>query len=109
MTALRKGPIVGRWVIIATERGKRPSDFVSETKDPRGTFCSLCPGDKAKTPPEVYALRPEGSPPNTPGWQRRVVKNKFPALIAEKRLEQTALTRPKEAGKVGWRPGWRNW
>ena len=27
MTELRKDPIVGRWVIISTERGKRPHDF----------------------------------------------------------------------------------
>jgi UDPglucose--hexose-1-phosphate uridylyltransferase len=89
MSELRKDPIVGRWVIIASERGKRPSDFFSEIRDPRGAFCSLCPGNESKTPPEVYALRPEGSPPNTPGWQLRVVKNKFPALIADDQLEQT--------------------
>lgn len=90
MTELRRDPIVGRWVIIATERGKRPSDFAGEAKEPRGKFCSLCPGNEAKTPPEVYALRPAGSPPNTPGWRLRVVKNKFPALIAEENLEQTS-------------------
>ncbi|MBN1254330.1 MAG: galactose-1-phosphate uridylyltransferase [Deltaproteobacteria bacterium] len=90
MPELRKDPIIGRWVIIATERGKRPSDFVSEKKESSDRFCALCPGNEAKTPPEVYALRPEGSPPNTPGWRLRVVKNKFPALIAEERLEQTS-------------------
>jgi len=90
MPELRKDPIVGRWVIIATERGKRPSDFVSEKKEPGDRFCALCAGNEAKTPPEVYALRPEGSPPNTPGWRLRVVKNKFPALIADERLEQTS-------------------
>jgi UDPglucose--hexose-1-phosphate uridylyltransferase len=25
---LRKDPIVGRWVIISTDRAKRPTDFV---------------------------------------------------------------------------------
>jgi len=90
MPELRKDPIIGRWVIIATERGKRPSDFVSETREPGDRFCALCPGNEAKTPPEVYALRPEGSPPNTPGWRLRVVKNKFPALVADERLEQTS-------------------
>jgi UDPglucose--hexose-1-phosphate uridylyltransferase len=90
MPELRKDPIIGRWVIIATERGKRPSDFVSETKEPRDGFCSLCPGNEAKTPPEVYALRPDGSLPNTPGWRLRVVPNKFPALVAEGQLEETS-------------------
>ena len=27
MPELRKDPIIGRWVIIATERSKRPTDF----------------------------------------------------------------------------------
>jgi UDPglucose--hexose-1-phosphate uridylyltransferase len=31
MSELRKDPIVQRWVIIAAERGQRPSDFRSET------------------------------------------------------------------------------
>jgi UDPglucose--hexose-1-phosphate uridylyltransferase len=90
MPELRKDPIVGRWVIIAAERGKRPSDFVSKREGSGGGFCSLCPGKEAETPPEVYALRPKGSSPNTPGWRLRVVKNKFPVLIAEERLEQTS-------------------
>ena len=88
MPELRKDPIVGRWVIIATERGKRPSDFVSETEVTRGGFCPLCPGNENKPPPEVYAIRPEDSRPNTPGWSLRVVKNKFPALVADEELEQ---------------------
>ncbi len=29
MSELRRDPISGRWVIIAVERGKRPSDFAS--------------------------------------------------------------------------------
>jgi UDPglucose--hexose-1-phosphate uridylyltransferase len=91
MPELRKDPIVGRWVIIAAERGKRPSDFVSEREGSGSDFCSLCPGNEAETPPEVYALRPKGSSPNTPGWRLRVVKNKFPVLIAEERLEQTSV------------------
>jgi UDPglucose--hexose-1-phosphate uridylyltransferase len=99
MPELRKDPIIGRWVIIAAERGKKPSDFVSEAKPPSGAFCSLCPGNESKTPPEVYALRPDGSPPNTPGWRLRVVKNKFPALIAEERLEETS------SGVFDWMSG----
>ena len=27
MPELRKDPVIGRWVIIATERAKRPKDF----------------------------------------------------------------------------------
>ena len=31
MPELRKDPITGRWVIISTERGKRPNDFLRES------------------------------------------------------------------------------
>jgi len=61
MPELRKDPIIGRWVIIATERGKRPSDFVNEVETIKGGFCPLCPGNEDKTPPEIYVIRPENS------------------------------------------------
>ncbi|WP_456431731.1 galactose-1-phosphate uridylyltransferase [Thermosulfuriphilus sp.] len=84
MPELRKDPIVGRWVIIAKERGKRPSDFVVEKEKTKGGFCPLCPEHEYTTPPEVLAYgRPPGAPPNSPGWTLRVVPNKYPALIIE--------------------------
>jgi UDPglucose--hexose-1-phosphate uridylyltransferase len=83
MPELRKDPVHGRWVIISTERGRRPSDFVSEAQRPAGGFCPLCEGNEDKTPPEVLAFRNNGTPPNKPGWSLRVVPNKFPALRIE--------------------------
>jgi UDPglucose--hexose-1-phosphate uridylyltransferase len=84
---LRKDPVVGRWVIIATERARRPSDFVTEPVRPRATTCAFCEGHEQQTPPEVLAGRPPDSRPNTPGWTYRVVPNKFPALRIEGELE----------------------
>jgi UDPglucose--hexose-1-phosphate uridylyltransferase len=81
MPELRKDPIIGRWVIIATERGKRPHDFVIEEDVVKGGFCPFCPGNEHTTPPEIFAIREPGTEPNTPGWHLRVVNNKFPALI----------------------------
>lgn len=83
MAELRKDPIIGRWVIISTERAKRPSDLVVERSRSRGGFCPLCPGNEDKTPPEVFAYREGNTPPDTPGWKLRVVPNKFPALRTE--------------------------
>jgi len=40
------------------------------------------------TPPEVLAYRQNGSAPNTPGWELRVVPNKFPALQVEGTLDR---------------------
>jgi len=85
---LRKDPIVGRWVIISTERGKRPSSFHTDEKVSVGGFCPLCPGNEDKTPPEVFAYRPSDSLPDTPGWNLRVVSNKFPALRIEGELDR---------------------
>lgn len=83
MPELRKDPIHGRWVIIATERSRRPSDFAPEEKMSVGGFCPLCEGNEDRTPPEVLAFRENGTPPNSPGWLLRVVPNKFPALRIE--------------------------
>lgn len=88
MPELRKDPVVGRWVIIATERGKRPSDFGKEVEHKRGGFCPFCYGNEDKTPPEVLAYREPGSKPNTPGWWMRTVPNKFPALQIEGELNR---------------------
>src|SRR5213594_745043 len=87
MPELRKDPVVGRWVIIATERARRPSDFVAEPVRPRASACAFCEGHESQTPPEILAGRPAGSRPNGPGWTYRVVPNKFPALRIEGELE----------------------
>jgi UDPglucose--hexose-1-phosphate uridylyltransferase len=88
MPELRRDPIHGRWVIISTERGRRPSDFVTEERRPIGGFCPLCEGNEDKTPPEIIAFRDNGTSPNTPGWTLRVVSNKFPALRIEGELNR---------------------
>lgn len=90
MPELRKDPVIGRWVIIASERGKRPMDFPHREAGPRGGFCPFCPGNEDKTPPEIYAVRPVG-PANAPGWQVRVVPNKFPALVIEGELKRRGV------------------
>jgi UDPglucose--hexose-1-phosphate uridylyltransferase len=87
---LRKDPIVGRWVIISTDRSKRPTDFVREPFKIKGGFCPFCPGNETKTPPEVLAYRPNGAGHDAQGWTVRVVPNKFPALQIEGSLNRSA-------------------
>ena len=89
MPELRKDPILGRWIIIATERAARPTDFKAEPRTPQGGFCPFCEGNEDKTPPEIMALRPPGAQVNGPGWRIRVVPNKFPALRVEGSLEKS--------------------
>ncbi len=89
MTELRKDPIVGRWVIISTERAKRPHEFPQEPAGRREGVCPLCPGSERMTPPEILACR-QGGGPNDPNWTLRVVSNKFPALRIEGDLGKAA-------------------
>ncbi len=91
MPELRRDPIVGRWVIIATERARRPSDVPRVRDDQESVLCPFCPGHEDKTPREVYAAgRPAGAAANTPGWKVRVVPNRYPALMIEGDLEREA-------------------
>ena len=88
MADLRKDPVTGRWVIISTERQKRPNDFQIETVTIKpDELCPFCEGQEDKTPPEILAYR-NGTPGNTRGWDVRVVPNKFPALRVEGELNR---------------------
>jgi UDPglucose--hexose-1-phosphate uridylyltransferase len=87
MPELRYDPLRQCWVSIAAERGLRPSDFVKPGGELSGEgFCPFCPGNEHVTPPEIYALRTNGSPPDGPGWQLRLVTSKFRALSMEGEL-----------------------
>lgn len=88
MPELRKDPILGRWIIIAQERNKRPTDFLVEEFKVKGGFCPLCAGNEKTTPDEVLVYGREWGYPNTPGWKLRVVPNKYPALIIEGELDK---------------------
>ncbi|MFH0901234.1 MAG: hypothetical protein V2A73_11460 [Pseudomonadota bacterium] len=68
MPELRKDPIVGRWIIIATERAARPTPYKLGSPSPGSSaFCPFCPGHEDKTPPDVLAYqRGGGGGANTP-------------------------------------------
>lgn len=90
MPELRKDPITGRWVIIATDRAKRPSDFSRQTVTIKGVrVCPFCPGNELRTPPEILAYRTRGAA-NEPGWTLRVIPNKFPVLRVEGEVNRRA-------------------
>ena len=91
MSELRKDPVTGRWVIISSERGRRPSDFQEAPPKRKGGFCPFCAGNERFTPPEILAYREPGTLPNSAGWSLRVVPNKFPALKIEGNLDKTGI------------------
>ncbi len=83
MSELRKDPVTGRWVIIATERSRRPTDFAVKERPKANALCPFCPGNEEMTPPEILALRGSDGVPDGPGWRVRVVPNRYPAMRVE--------------------------
>lgn len=80
MPELRQNVATREWVIISTERAKRPGDFVdpsralTETRPARMASCPFCPGNEGAAGVPVLSIEGEG------GWLARVVPNKYPAL-----------------------------
>jgi len=84
MPEMRQNPVTRRWVIIATERAKRPEqariEKLYESLPEHDEQCFFCWGNEETTPPEVYSIRLDDSLPDTPGWLLRVVNNKYAAV-----------------------------
>ncbi len=81
---LRRNPVSGKLTIVAPGRAARPKDVLGTSgtaaKADDEVTCPFCAGRERLTPPEVDAVRPGGSLPDTPGWRARVVPNKYPAI-----------------------------
>src|SRR5690606_41466631 len=73
---LRKDPVTDRWVLIAPDRGPRPSDFLtSTTRPPVRGICPFCPGNEALTPDPIQEVDgPDGQ------WRVRVIPHRSPAV-----------------------------
>ena len=76
MREVRVDPLTGLRTIVAGDRAKRPNAGLSAVPspplDPAGD--PFAAGHEAMTPPELYALRENGSEPDTPGWKVRSVR-----------------------------------
>src|SRR3954468_23126623 len=78
---VRIDQLTGLRTILAPGRAARPDSFAPRSTEPKGADnCPFCEGREDRTPPELYALRPEGGNPDRPGWKTRVVPNLYPAL-----------------------------
>ena len=84
MPELRQNPITKKWVIIATERARRPDQFIQKAEKqkplPFVANCPFCPGNEQMTPPESARIARDGK------WQVRVTPNKFAALSSQGEL-----------------------
>jgi len=79
MPEFRQNMVSKEWVIIATERAKRPDQFLQKKEEkklvpPCREDCPFCPGNESKTPPSLFSIEKNGV------WSLRVVPNKFAAL-----------------------------
>jgi UDPglucose--hexose-1-phosphate uridylyltransferase len=70
VSEIRVDPLSGLRTIIAPGRAARSED----AGDP------FAEGSESRTPPELYAVRPGGGAPDTPGWRVRVFPNRYAAL-----------------------------
>jgi UDPglucose--hexose-1-phosphate uridylyltransferase len=92
---IRVDPLTGQRTVVAGERATRPGAGLSTTPaepiDPATD--PFLEGHEDRTPPEVFAVRPGGGAPDSPGWTVRVVPNLYPALAPD------AADPPREANR----------
>ena len=65
MPEFRQNQATKEWVVLAPERGGRPSDYAGPRKERRDfpdykQGCPFCPGNESQTPPELWAARTSG-------------------------------------------------
>lgn len=77
MSEFRFNRVTGDWVIIASDRARRPEDYIIRMNrrdmPPHLASCPFCVGNEEMTDPILVE-------PPTGAWSVRVIKNKFPAL-----------------------------
>jgi UDPglucose--hexose-1-phosphate uridylyltransferase len=86
---VRKDYLLNRWVVIAKERKRRPTDFVKKAEERGVGVCPLCPDNEHMTPPAVLVyLRSNGGIRKDrdqngfrhKNWLIRCVPNLYPAF-----------------------------
>ena len=99
MAEVRIDPLSGHRTIIAGERSRRPggapSCSVADPIDPESD--PFAEGHEDRTPPELFAVRPDGGPADSPHWTVRVVPNLYPALTPAPQQPDAEL--PGEGGR----------
>jgi len=80
---IRIDQLTGQRALLAPGRRDRPRAFAPIAAEPvpdADATCPFCAGREDRTPPEVWANRPGGGEPDSPGWLQRSVPNLYPAL-----------------------------
>ena len=87
MSELRYNMVSRDWVVIATERAKRPDSFKRPAKEERAVpehrkDCPFCPGNEGDRHDETYCLGDKNA------WKVRSIYNKYPAFSLELKEER---------------------
>ena len=97
---LRKDYLLNRWVVIATERGRRPTDFANQkTENSKAVVCPLCVGNESMTPPASMLYLEDNGRVRTAedplvgerprNWLVRCIPNLFPAFGPPRQQQDT--------------------
>ncbi len=104
---VRKDYLLNRWVIIARERKKRPTDFAKKEVTQKEGVCPFCPGNEHMTPPAVLVylssngnIRKEKDQDGLrhKDWLVRVVPNAYPVLTPP--TEESVTTKESSASAI---------
>lgn len=85
MSELRLNLVTQEWVVVVSERAKKPEDFRqrgenrkhSPENSERVDSCPFCVGNESRTPSEIMRVNLDG------GWKIRVAPNRYAALNLE--------------------------
>lgn len=102
-------PSTGRPILVAPARRGRP--MLTVAGQDGADICPFCPGAEQQTPPESDAIRPDGSPPNGPGWTVRAFPNLYPAARWHEVIAEGArhLPQPGDVDPAVWREALVMW
>jgi UDPglucose--hexose-1-phosphate uridylyltransferase len=106
---LRKDYLLNRWVVIATERSRRPTDFAKQkTEQAQNNVCPLCVGNEHMTPPAIMLYLKQngeikkdkdhdGTRPKN--WLIRAIPNLYPAFAPlEEQADQAQIMKSESYG-----------
>jgi UDPglucose--hexose-1-phosphate uridylyltransferase len=106
---LRKDFLLDRWVVIATERARRPTDFAKQKREQSPTsVCPMCPGNERMTPPAVLVYLKSNdtivkdkdtAELRHKNWAIRCVPNLYPAFAPPKQeADETGIMKSESLG-----------
>lgn len=80
MSELRQDLVSGDWIILSTERARRPHELLQKKKKRHPTPVGECPFEDLKKSGNWPPIMTSPANPPASGWRVAVIPNKYPAL-----------------------------